>query len=361
MKICLIYGMFLTFVHDSVKWIEADIGNEYYILCFGKNVYKNILDTSLEHIHIITDISHSKIESWSEYYQQLDDVQEKYQFDRIALIALYQEFCNKKDSQILEYYEETFKDDRAFFGFNFMQKKALNFMSVLYMNLKHKIPVDHFMIDPPELDLSLIGLSNVRRYFFYDYEKINAKHSSYAEYMLRERSKNRENFEKNIDFVFGFSIELPPRYWFHMYYLRMRRLLEEAGLKSEFYYSSQVDENKCMISKPRYLQRLEESRYSLVIPSYVETEFSMIRFLEIISKDCIPLIFYKTNLDSLKKLHPTFCDVIEKHSLIVNPYEMVDLMKKADYETILHDFKSCQDFKKLNKLSYLKKNFRTWD
>lgn len=84
-----------------------------------------------------------------------------------------------------------------------------------------------------------------------------------------------------------------------------------------------IDDSDELLSYDEYLDLLWHSKYTLIIPSYDTTTFSLRRFVEALMQDCVPIVYDKCNIDWMPiELH----DILECSSLIVH-----DLSKLKDH------------------------------
>lgn len=84
-----------------------------------------------------------------------------------------------------------------------------------------------------------------------------------------------------------------------------------------------IDSSDELLAYDDYCKLLEASMYTLIIPSYDTTTFSLRRFVEAIVHDCVPLIHEDCNIDWM----PTeLYDILECSNLIVH-----DLSKLKDH------------------------------
>lgn len=76
-----------------------------------------------------------------------------------------------------------------------------------------------------------------------------------------------------------------------------------------------IDSSDELLSYDDYLDLLWHSKYTLIIPSYDTTTFSLRRFVEALIQECVPLVYDKCNIDWM----PTeLRHILEQHNLIVS-------------------------------------------
>lgn len=93
-------------------------------------------------------------------------------------------------------------------------------------------------------------------------------------------------------------------------------------------------------SKPlnqiEYYKKLANSRFTLCIPAYNKTAFSMLRFHEAIFCGCLPLVEHKCILDDVRNTFPAVCDIIERELIVkgfkgvANVIETMDEQKRLN-------------------------------
>jgi len=84
-----------------------------------------------------------------------------------------------------------------------------------------------------------------------------------------------------------------------------------------------IDSSDELLSYDEYLDLLWHSKYTLIIPSYDTTTFSLRRFVEALMQDCVPIVYDKCNIDWMPV---ELQSILKMHSLIV-----YDLSKLKDH------------------------------
>lgn len=80
-----------------------------------------------------------------------------------------------------------------------------------------------------------------------------------------------------------------------------------------------VDGRERRVKQDTYLYNLMLSKYTIINPSYMKERFNIVRFMEAIICNCVPLILNDVNLDDLRLTFPDIYDIINKRELIVAP------------------------------------------
>ena len=103
---------------------------------------------------------------------------------------------------------------------------------------------------------------------------------------------------------------------------------------------------------------LSTARFTTVIPSYCESTFSWMRFMEAIYSGCLPLVLKSCNLTEVRNTFPDVCDIIESSLLVEDFYECEDKVKtmlESDRQMIVADICSCLSLEKVTDLSEIQK------
>ena len=75
-----------------------------------------------------------------------------------------------------------------------------------------------------------------------------------------------------------------------------------------------IDSSDELLSYDEYLDLLWHSKYTLIIPSYDTTTFSLRRFVEALMQDCVPIVYDRCNIDWMPV---ELQNILKMHSLIV--------------------------------------------
>lgn len=99
----------------------------------------------------------------------------------------------------------------------------------------------------------------------------------------------------------------------------------------------------------------------MIIPSYDEKSFSIIRFIEAISHDCLPFVLDRCCLDSLRLTFPEIAEIVYS-KLIVHNFKELDkiIMQTKENKRIdtINEIKYTKDWKKLKSKKYLKTKWK---
>ena len=93
----------------------------------------------------------------------------------------------------------------------------------------------------------------------------------------------------------------------------------------------------------------------MVITAYCENEFSLIRFHEAVDRACIPLIHKDSKWQHVYGHLPKYKEIVEKYDLLVTEEELIDKIKKLDYQKIIDELRGCEDYQKFLDISFYEK------
>jgi hypothetical protein len=199
-------------------------------------------------------------------------------------------------------------------------------MLILKLLRRDVCNLKHYIIDPQEFNYNdVVSDINYERFFGYNSEKIDFKRN---DNFLKSFIKNGKSGEKNFDFTFGYTVLTKSRSDFDIEYLM--NTAKENNLNCNFYIKDKFKDIDSFITKDEYLEKIKESKYTLIIPSYDKRTFSIFRYQESIMNGCIPLILDTCYLDEVKN------DFYIPINIICNIDNISEKIRDINYEeTIL--------------------------
>ena len=117
-----------------------------------------------------------------------------------------------------------------------------------------------------------------------------------------------------------------------------------------------VKKDNTYISQVEYYNKLSHSKFTLIIPSYDITTFSIIRFLEAISNRCLPLVLDTVNLTDLKNTFPDIYNIVKKN-LVVNIKDIQSKINELNYDKIINEIFNTKSIKNFTDIEYFKKEW----
>lgn len=186
--------------------------------------------------------------------------------------------------------------------------------------------VYHQVVDPQEPDLSrvfdfkhydeLVDLQfpKRRRIMMPYYEAYSYGVDQYA-----VETRNR-----SIDFMFGASVMSEDRMFLLDLADSLTSHMDRCGMRydvnlhvgSKMRRETGTDKNRPFVDQREYVDRLDGVVSTLVVPAYDSTAFSWFRLVESASKGCIPLVYYKCAMDSVRRAFPGVYNVIQNDLLV---------------------------------------------
>ena len=184
----------------------------------------------------------------------------------------------------------------------------------------NQLPVAHIIYDPNEVNWKECDVfkGECTRLFFYGSKRFDAINFDHINYYFQNLKV--EPVKKLYNFAVSYTVLTPDRKMMWQYEDELNGLPESIVLKEDKY--KKVRE---FIPKPQYLELLNDSYYTLVLPSYQRESFSYVRFIEAIAHNCIPLIMPECDLTEC------FGDDELIKSLITEPKDI--FQKMVDWES----------------------------
>ena len=209
--------------------------------------------------------------------------------------------------------------------------------------------VVHFVIDPDEVDFSKVwNFKSYKRYGALKWD--GCEYGPIYEYVLYNTFV--QDIPKYYDFYFGASTYDASRKYLYdakeevLKHLNKRRIgfVRNNPKTGSFFLFDMFNSKDVRINQSRYLYNLKLSRYTLINPCYKQSEFNIIRFMESVICDCVPLIL-KTNTDvrdmkfgllqNLLLTFPDIYDIIIERNLIIT-IDMLHIRLTKYYEDSLN-------------------------
>lgn len=247
------------------------------------------------------------------------------------------------DDGTLRRFFERYEDDPGM-GVNYQSLKKVFCYSLFIKNvIESGARVMSFTLDPLEPDYNQIIPGNRVKNLFTTVRPGYTYMPCYEQVLSEEAEK--ESTEKRVDFAFYCTCFSPNREEMLKY-----KPLYENTPGFVVHIIGRQDRNAECISQPDYYRLLSSSRYTLCIPPYDKTTFSIIRVFESVCRDCLCLVLGSCNLSEVLFTFPDIHDIIIKRGLVVDHFE--DIPEKIrelnpKREVILEEIKNSRSFKKI--------------
>jgi hypothetical protein len=369
MNIFISFGMgnlsrFVVKQYIRFKFIESipDARNNYYFLSGIKNEKRvDVLLNNKRIKQIIKIGDYFETNSWKESYQLIDKLVEEHKIDKVfVFVTRYNDSLNTSHDFDIEgaaLYEKTLTDDSFMCKINVMKSFYKNILFYYYISKKLNIPLIHFIEDSKEIRFDQANSQN-KNFFYYELQKYKADYFPYLEYGLIYGRPDCQT-KKEYDFIFGMTALNDERHRIAVEFKNIQNSLKK-DLKCELYFHDKKLDINTLINGNVYDEMLAKTKYTLVVPAYDKNEFSYPRIVESLCSKCIPLIHKnhprETLITTMKEV-PQFLEIIDKHNLYVEIDEIESKIKNLDYDSVISDFISCDDYQKYLKLEYYLKYF----
>lgn len=341
----------------TYKFWELDDKNQYYAFQhLDEKRFRKIVPDEMYKFMNVKDYYITN--SWIESYAILDKIVETLNPKMLFVTSnrIYRQRGADADD-LLTIFEKTMVIGNENMLMNFMMYRNFykNAMAVLYLSIMYDIPVRYVILDPLEWTYDRI-VEDSQNYHFYDYEASNAKFLPFIEYGYFYKKRCALSM-KDIDFVFGLTILTENRLFMQGKLAFMEKTIEESKIRSEIYLKDKFKNVDNFVPYNQYIERLKHAKFTLMIPSYDNNEFSSGRFFEALACDCLPLIsknVYSYAIDKAFEMYPRLLDITMKY-LRLDDDDVVSKIKSTRYEDVLKEIKECPDYKKLCDIEFYKK------
>jgi hypothetical protein len=201
-------------------------------------------------------------------------------------------------------------------------------LALLKANKEYGIPIHEVVYDPQELSMDLYHESyrpTENYYFYHNYEipKYNIRRLDTLQYY--NQANPQEPVEKDYDFIFGFSIITKDR---------LPQLEKVNKITSMFQNKKLFNINKFtgeynFIPRLDYLNYIKRAKYTLIVPAYDAECMSILRIVESLNLDCLPLIEESCVLGELEKSYDVDMShlVVDSNFKIFSEEERIRLLR----------------------------------
>lgn len=275
-------------------------------------------------------------ETWKDFYRQEDWFGDLRNAKEIFILGgILSGASNIKRAK--PEYVNRYLNCHTYMSFNAVGKYLASNLQVLKLSNDNYIPIHEICYDPEEFSYDLITdpvikPHNHNLYFFYDIPRYNMlKHSMLMNTFKRNTDLNRK---RNM-FCFGASFVTKGRYEFYDKLSPMLTKICEKHSENNIRLFIKNKEKGINDSMPydEYLNHIAASNFTLIIPAYDQTTFSLIRFYEAIANGCIPLIHEGVDLSeflSSYKLDKFYTNIltVNNDNVVEKMYEIMPMRKK---------------------------------
>lgn len=211
---------------------------------------------------------------------------------------------NKLFEDFLQYYV-----NEPQYKMKFMMTLKMYAVLVLVKNaIECRCNVFHFVIDPQEIDFGeVLKTDKVKR--LYKLKREGCLFApSYEMKLMKEKYLSAS--KRKYDFLFYCGAQTEDRHYI------VEKKSELESIPNSDVKIIMKENNKEKVSQREYYNLLKQARFTLVIPSYDKTTFSIVRFLEAVANGCLPLVWKDCCLEEVKNTYKSLYDIISRFLLV---------------------------------------------
>lgn len=256
-------------------------------------------------------------DNWDEVKKEIKNFLKQNSFDRIYVVGLplYDTLNYDKFDSWNKLLEKTKEDNQ--YSFNYCMTKTCTIPQILFIDecVNQNIEIISLIYEPQMPSLKKIYQnSKIKEYYILNK---NDKNLKYLPFYERAMFINNEDISSNLkinELLFNCTVLTDDRKWI----LNYKNVLEKYNCKL---ITNLMKES---VSQSEYYDQLSHSKYTIVIPSFDVSSFSIIRLLEALSVNCLPFIYKDCNLNDLKETFPKLFRFIEDFDLILNDFSELE-------------------------------------
>ena len=310
---------------------------------------------------------------WLDIYKNYRELVKPY--DNIILIktpTLRGLYPRQLDKKFLKEIDRGFTKDNEYQMSQDLMKRLIE--RLVFVKACRDKNVIQFCIDTQEVDFS-----DVWKFKSYERRYI-ANHGDMKYFPMYEWAMANtfiQDIDKAQDLYFIGSAfnsekqELIGRYHDNLYqYFGRRRVgFVRANPQTGYfdYYNNDENRREIKVNQSKYLYELKLSKYTVVNPPYDTSCFNMMRFMEAVICDCVPIVLPENNFDDLILTFQDIYDKINFRDLILEkrdcrklPIEHYLHVRITEWERdkdCIEDIKSCKSYQKIVDQEYVQSEF----
>lgn len=232
------------------------------------------------------DVESRKYNNWREFFRgedwfkELDCVEKIFLFG--GMLSSSSGICRKKNKFA------TILDTRGFMHFRSIGHYMAPLLQMMKLAKNSGAEFNEICYDPDENSVGSFNDAECspdkyNLYFYYDIPRYGMKRLDCFHDELLELKSD----EKTIDFVFGGSFVTDSRF---MIYEKAENLINNFFENKKLFIKHKKIGVNDEIPYAQYLEEIARARFTLLIPAYDVTTFSILRFAESLAQGCLPLI-----------------------------------------------------------------------
>ena len=281
----------------------------------------------------------------SEIIEIVDNIIRDYNLTEIVLnySEIFPPFRRGEELKAKKMLDKCIAEDK-FTTFQSVRRQQIN--GIITKAFGDRIPLHHIVVDPLEMNWPSLVDKGGTTVFAYDNQRIGAKYHPYVQTALKF-----EQPEKKYKFSFGFVVSNQERQeiWNSIKAIKDN---DDINILVKNRYDKE-DKTDTLVKQGEYDDLIDNSEFTLAVPSHSNIDFSSLRFWEAFSKGCIPLIDNRCAYEQEFKHFPEIMEIYRTNNLIINSTNLIEVLDSLDYNSILDKIKSTNDYINLNDYTWL--------
>lgn len=276
----------------------------------------NLTEASFSYFDFYTnEVASRKLTDWDDIIDKID-ISHLKDYDRFYVWGgIINSVCGNRPKTIKTIREFPYYLSKVWTS---LGVQYIHIAAILKAHKEFGIPITEIMHDPQEASLSLIETEkykvNKEKYelkFNYAIPELDVEKFDAMQYFLKyERNTDLARLfnvdmqpYKQYDFTFGYTVITPDR---NMDDDALIELINSKFNLPNIFVKHKFKEINTFVSRDIYMDYIKKSKYTLIIPSYDINHVSIIRIIEAVHNNCIPLFTSKNNFGALLESFPDF-------------------------------------------------------
>ena len=277
---------------------------------------KNLTEAEFSYFDFyINEVASRKLTDWDDIIDKID-ISHLKDYDRFYVWGgIINSVCGNRPKTIKTIREFPYYLSKVWTS---LGVQYIHIAAIIKAHLAYNIPITEIMHDPQEASLSLIETEKYKvnkdlydLKFNYAIPSLGAEKFDFMQYFLKH---NRDtdmarlfNISlqpyKKYDFTFGYTVVTPDR---NINDDNLIELINAKFCKPNIFVKHKFKEINTFVSRDVYMDYIKKSKYTLIIPSYDVDHVSIIRIIEAVHNNCIPVFTENNNFKALLESFPNF-------------------------------------------------------